>query len=100
VVAAGDTPVLVDVGTFGHPGPAPTAGTTADPAAQALSASVLRTAVLTPQEIGGGADRARREERMCDPAEYEGAVLTGFRRAYDAVAAHRHELLGPVACYS
>jgi type 2 lantibiotic biosynthesis protein LanM len=52
LVACGDTPVLVDVETLFHPSlPHPgTAG--ADPAADALAASVLRTALLPHLLIG------------------------------------------------
>jgi type 2 lantibiotic biosynthesis protein LanM len=138
LIAAGDTPVLIDVETLFHPGSTPLPMTGVDPAAEALSTSVLRTALLPQPWLGehgaldvsglggnegsifpfdvvrfagsgtdamrlvrgpapftGRANRPRLDGRACDPAEYEGALLTGFRRAYDAVAAHRDELLGP-----
>ena len=43
----------------------------------------------------GAANRPSIDGDDADPADYQAALLTGFRLAYDAIAAHRAELLGP-----
>jgi type 2 lantibiotic biosynthesis protein LanM len=51
LIACGDQPVLVDLETLFHPH-LPVAGLVADPAAQALAASVQRTALLPTVVVG------------------------------------------------
>ena len=43
----------------------------------------------------GAANRPAIDGDDADPADYQAALLTGFRLAYDAIVAHRAELLGP-----
>jgi type 2 lantibiotic biosynthesis protein LanM len=138
LVAAGDQPVLVDVETLFHPVIDVPALTGPDPAADALGASVYRTALLPLlllgedaaadiSGLGGDHDielpstvvdwqdagldtmrlvrrparaRAAQNRPMLDgvvaePGEHRGSLLAGFRAAYDAIAAHRDELLAP-----
>jgi type 2 lantibiotic biosynthesis protein LanM len=45
-------------------------------------------------QFTGADNRPRLGSRDADPAEYRAALLTGFRTAYDAIVAHRSELLG------
>lgn len=52
--------------------------------------------VRRPAEVRGGANRPRLAGRDVDPADYRRALLTGFRAGYDAIVAHRDELLGLV----
>ncbi|MFJ3669668.1 type 2 lanthipeptide synthetase LanM [Streptomyces sp. NPDC090106] len=137
VIAHGDQPVLVDAETLLHTGLGQVLTAGADPAADALAASVHRTCLLPHLLIGehgaldisalgrdtdgtfpgeglrwedSGRDTMR---AMRGPlpspaaqnhplpagtslagADHTAALLEGFRTAYTAIAAHRHELLG------
>ncbi|WP_436497765.1 type 2 lanthipeptide synthetase LanM family protein [Actinokineospora sp. HUAS TT18] len=129
VIAHGEHPVLVDTETVFHPDL--TTGT-GDPAADALAASVYRTALLPmivvgeegaadlsglggghggrspasvvdwidtgtdrmrmtrrPHDLTGAGNRPRLRGADVEPADHETAMLTGFRLAYDAIAANR-----------
>jgi type 2 lantibiotic biosynthesis protein LanM len=52
---------------------------------------LVRRPAVTP----GGRNRPRLDGVDMEPRDYEIALLTGFRAAYEAIAWHRHELLGP-----
>ncbi|RKN05121.1 type 2 lantipeptide synthetase LanM [Streptomyces radicis] len=43
----------------------------------------------------GSQNRPLPDGETASPADFEAALLTGFRAAYDAVVAHRDELIGP-----
>lgn len=135
VVAAGDLPVPVDAETLLHPTVPEPAIAGPDPAAEALTTSVLRTCLL-PQPLvdehgvrdisalggraGGGAgvrwedagtDRMRLargasryagSDNLPESADspvfagdFAAALLTGFRAAWDTIAAHRDTFLEP-----
>jgi type 2 lantibiotic biosynthesis protein LanM len=51
--------------------------------------------VRRPVAFRGAVNRPRFDGRDIDPAEYLSALLTGFRAGYDALVAHRSELVGP-----
>ncbi|HEY7814525.1 MAG TPA: type 2 lanthipeptide synthetase LanM family protein, partial [Nakamurella sp.] len=51
--------------------------------------------VRRPAEFTGGANRPTLTGHDLDPAAHEPALLSGFRDAYDAIVAHRTNLLGP-----
>jgi lantibiotic modifying enzyme len=107
LIARGAVPVLIDVETLFHPDLPAQLVTAADPAAAALSASVQRTALLPyvtvgengaldQSGLGGGegegsaaSNRPRLGGEALEPADYEAAVLEGFRLAYDAIAAEK-----------
>ncbi|MEV4318157.1 type 2 lanthipeptide synthetase LanM family protein [Actinocrispum sp. NPDC049592] len=46
-------------------------------------------------EFHGAVNRPTLHGRDADPADYEAALLTGFRAGYDAIVAHRDDLIGP-----
>jgi lantibiotic modifying enzyme len=106
LIADGAAPILVDVETLFHPDLPIPRTTAADPAAEALSASVYRAALLPYVSVGedgtldrsgmGGRSRNRTAGNrlsvggeLIEPAEHETAVLEGFRLGYDAIAAER-----------
>jgi lantibiotic modifying enzyme len=109
LVARGAVPVLIDVETLFHPDLPLQRATAADPAAEALAASVRRTALLPhvtagedgpldPSGLGGDRDepgtagnRPRFGGEAMEAADHEGPVLAGFRSGYDAIAAGRAE---------
>ncbi|TDU90465.1 type 2 lantibiotic biosynthesis protein LanM [Kribbella voronezhensis] len=51
--------------------------------------------VRRPATTRGGRNRPRLHGVDMEPRDYEIALLTGFRAAYEAIAWHRNELLGP-----
>lgn len=51
--------------------------------------------VRRPGTTPGGHNRPRLNGVDMEPRDYEIALLTGFRAAYEAIAWHRRELLGP-----
>jgi type 2 lantibiotic biosynthesis protein LanM len=51
--------------------------------------------VRRPGTTPGGRNRPRLDGVDMEPRDYEIALLTGFRAAYEAIAWHRKELLGP-----
>jgi type 2 lantibiotic biosynthesis protein LanM len=53
--------------------------------------------VRRPAPFHGGANRPTFAGRDVDPTDYRSALLTGFRAGYDAIVAHRDELLALVA---
>lgn len=105
LIASGSTPVLIDVETLFHPVLPSPRTTAADPAARALADSVHRSALLPyltadekrvfdPSGMGGdqqaaGRHRPRVNGKAIEPAEYEAAVLEGFRLGYDAITGER-----------
>lgn len=106
LIASGAVPVLVDVETLFHPDLPVPRTTAADPAAEALAASVHRAGLLpyvTIDENGaldrsgiGGQDwnsaagnRPRLGAELAEPADHEPALLEGFRLGYDAITAER-----------
>ncbi|HEX6969347.1 MAG TPA: type 2 lanthipeptide synthetase LanM family protein [Micromonosporaceae bacterium] len=108
LIAVGDQPVLVDAETLFQPS-LPLPALFPDPAAEALTESVHRTAllsslVLTDGEvldvsgIGGtghtgraSANRARIADHPVEPANYEAELLEGFRLGYDTIMRGRRE---------
>lgn len=111
LIAAGAMPVLVDVETLFQPAlPVPLV-TSADPAARALGDSVLRTALLPSvivdengmhdySGICGGeggdrpaANRPRLRGEVLEPAEYETALMAGFRLGYDTIVGCRSDFV-------
>jgi type 2 lantibiotic biosynthesis protein LanM len=48
-----------------------------------------------PMPVAGARNRPRIGEQDVEPADYTAALLAGFRIGYDAISAHRGELLGP-----
>lgn len=109
-VACGAVPVLVDAWTLFQP-PAPDTGVTSDPGALALDLSVWR-AGLAPWAVaaseddhvvpGGrqgspGGDRPVLDGEPLDPADYEPALIQGFRAGYDAITADRQAFAGLLA---
>ncbi|HEX4705703.1 MAG TPA: type 2 lanthipeptide synthetase LanM family protein, partial [Pseudonocardiaceae bacterium] len=51
--------------------------------------------VRRPAEFTGGTNRPKLPGHDLDPAAHELALLAGFRDAYDAIVAHRADLLAP-----
>ncbi|MFB6721445.1 type 2 lanthipeptide synthetase LanM family protein [Kribbella sp. NPDC056345] len=51
--------------------------------------------VRRPRSRPGGTNRPRLDGVVVEPRDHEVAMLMGFREAYEAVAWHRTELLGP-----
>ncbi|TCN40191.1 type 2 lantibiotic biosynthesis protein LanM [Kribbella orskensis] len=51
--------------------------------------------VRRPGRTRGGRNRPRLDDVPMDPRDHEIALLTGFRAAYEAIARHSGELLGP-----
>ncbi|MEE1752953.1 type 2 lanthipeptide synthetase LanM family protein [Streptomyces sp. SP18CS02] len=51
--------------------------------------------VRRPVPYAGSPNRPSLDGRAVDPGAYEAALLTGFRAGYDALVAHRGELLAP-----
>jgi type 2 lantibiotic biosynthesis protein LanM len=51
--------------------------------------------VRRPGQTQSTANRPMLDGTMIEPREHEIAVLTGFRAAYEAIARHRDEFLGP-----
>ncbi|MFI6039784.1 type 2 lanthipeptide synthetase LanM family protein [Streptomyces sp. NPDC051315] len=51
--------------------------------------------VRRPVPSAGSPNRPSLDGREADPGAYEAALLTGFRAGYDALVAHRGELLAP-----
>ena len=51
--------------------------------------------VRRPVRMTGGHNRPRIGDDEVEPAQYLSALLAGFGTAYDAVAAHRDDLIGP-----
>ncbi len=69
---------------------APNAGVDfADPGTDTMR--LVRRAIRMP----GGHNRPRIGDREVEPTRYRAALLAGFRVAYDAVAEHRADLIGP-----
>lgn len=112
LIAAGAVPVLVDVETLFQPALPVPLMTTADPAAQALRDSVLRTALLPSMIVdengmhdysgicgteGGGdrpaANRPRLRGEVLEPAGYETALMAGFRLGYDTIVGYRPDFV-------
>ncbi len=91
LVASGDQPVLVGVGTLFHPLLPATPAAADDPAARALAASVQRALLpcFTAALHRSGAARGERANRLDPVLDGEAAVLAGFRRGYDAIAGDR-----------
>jgi type 2 lantibiotic biosynthesis protein LanM len=132
IIASGDQPVLIDVETLFHPTMPVPRTTIADPAAEALNASVRRASMLPNVTVGDGGlldrsgmggdrgqpfpdavldwdppatdtmvlvrrtaafpgarNRPQADGRIIEPADYETAVLEGFRLGYDAIVAER-----------
>jgi lantibiotic modifying enzyme len=102
IIASGATPVLVDVETVFHPVLPVPLTTVADPAAEALAASVGSAGLLpsvTASEDGardrsgmggaGGRNIPRFGGDAVEPGPHEAAIVEGFRLAYDAIAAER-----------
>lgn len=50
--------------------------------------------VRRPVAFHGAVNRPRFDGRDIDPSEYRSALLSGFRAGYDALVAHRAELVG------
>jgi type 2 lantibiotic biosynthesis protein LanM len=51
--------------------------------------------VRRPSPARAGRNRPRLDGLVMEPRDHEVALLTGFRTAYEAIARHRDELLGP-----
>jgi len=51
--------------------------------------------VRRPGRTQSGANRPLLDGAVIEPRDHENAVLTGFRAAYEAIAWHRDELIGP-----
>jgi type 2 lantibiotic biosynthesis protein LanM len=51
--------------------------------------------VRRPSRTRGGRNRPRLDDVAMEPRDHEIALLTGFRAAYEAIARHSGELLGP-----
>ncbi|RCG22422.1 type 2 lantipeptide synthetase LanM [Sphaerisporangium album] len=50
--------------------------------------------VRRPAPFAGGANRPTHDGAAPDPTDHRDALLAGFRAAYDAIVAHRDDLLG------
>jgi type 2 lantibiotic biosynthesis protein LanM len=51
--------------------------------------------VRRPRPVRVSRNRPQLDGRVMEPRDHEVALLTGFRAAYEAIARHRDELLGP-----
>jgi len=52
------------------------------------------TLTRAPAQLSGGQNRPSVAGTDADPAQYAGELLAGFTDAYDAIAAHRSDLIG------
>ncbi len=78
-------------GLGGHPGSV-TPSSVVDWADAGLDSMHL---VRRPGQTRSAANRPMLDGQLMEPRDHETALLTGFRAAYEAIARHRDEFLGP-----